>query len=708
MRRLYLLALLVLVSYQSFGQNLEAQPTVDFIRCTADIELKHSDKDSGRAAWAYGIVEATVRYDFRVSEKTSSIYLDFQTAPDNWTKQKLPAESTMNFADKRFVLNGSFQPGEEYSWSFDYTASPRRTLYFIDKDLDGSWEQAWTQGQGKYTSYWLPSIDNVNDKIEFDLTVMAPEGMEIIANGELKDRKTGKINSARYDMQQPMSSYLVALAVGDFTKTEEKSASGIPIELYIQPEHRQMAEPTYRHTVKVFDFLEQEIGVPYPWSNYKQVPVSDFLYAGMENTTATIFSDRFVTDSIGSHDVSFLTVNAHEMAHQWFGDYVTASSGKHHWLQEGFATYYALLAEREIRGDDWYYMQLYENTKLLLERDASGQSTALLDENAGSLTFYQHGAWALHALRDLVGDSRFRESVKTYLEENAYGSVTTDDFLKTVEKTSGMDLDTFKKTWLTANNFPAPEAIELLKKSLFMNRFFQVAALQEQPFYTVVEEYDDLIQKTENSFLLEEVASHLLRENDSTSWKLLKKLAKKDDLQVRQRIVMGLRMIPDGMEDVIASMLLDASYLTRENALYLLWINSNREEKWLTKSYDLWQNTTPALEITRYALQLNTDSYTLLEANGFLDKLQQYTSARHTTDDRLLAFQMLMNLGGMNRQTYTDLIHACTHFNYRFYKPARELLKTAYSKPTERAVIDGALFELGKQKKDRIKKILAK
>ena len=93
------------------------------------------------------------------------------------------------------------------------------------------------------------------------------------------------------------------------------------------------------------DELKKEIGVKYPWGNYKQVPVRDFLYAGMENTSATTFSSRYVVDAVGFNDRKYTNVNAHELAHQWFGDLVTAESSKHHWLQEGFATYYALFGD---------------------------------------------------------------------------------------------------------------------------------------------------------------------------------------------------------------------------------------------------------------------------------------------------------------------------------------------------------------------------
>ena len=135
-----------------------------------------------------------------------------------------------------------------------------------------------------------------------------------------------------------MSSYLVMLAIGNFLHKTEKSASGIPLENYYKPVDEDKYQYTYKHSTEIFNFLEKEIGVKYPWKVYRQVPVEDFLYAGMENTSSTIFAQDYVVDESGFNDRNYLNVNAHELAHQWFGDLVTAKSGKHHWLQEGFAT----------------------------------------------------------------------------------------------------------------------------------------------------------------------------------------------------------------------------------------------------------------------------------------------------------------------------------------------------------------------------------
>ena len=133
------------------------------------------------------------------------------------------------------------------------------------------------------------------------------EKYNVIANGFLKNSYV-KDHQKKwyYEMKKPMSSYLLSLFIGDFYNKIIASKSGIPLQFFIQPKDTSKFEPTYRYSKQIFDYLEKEIGFNYPWKLYKQVPVEDFLYAGMENTTCTIFAQDFVVDEIGFNDRNYI------------------------------------------------------------------------------------------------------------------------------------------------------------------------------------------------------------------------------------------------------------------------------------------------------------------------------------------------------------------------------------------------------------------
>src|SRR5690606_8198335 len=334
-------------------------------------------------------------------------------------------------------------------------------------------------------------------------------------------------------------------------------------------------EPTYRYTKKIFDFLEEEIGVPYPWQNYKQIPVKDFLYAGMENTTATIFSDSFVIDSISFIDKNYVNVNAHELEHKWFGDLVTEESGKHHWLHEGFATYYALLAEKEIFGNDYYYWKLYQSSQQLIALSEQGKGESLLNPNASSLTFYEKGAWALHILRQTVGDEAFKAAVKTYLEKNQFKNVTTNNFISVVEEIGKIDLSDFKKMWLEQNNIPNEDIEEFFYKNVSEDSFIMDIANIDFSVERYIDSIEDsgksIIDITMYYYAVEKLLGKVKNYKSSNDYFL--KALNTDNIQIRQVVAITLDTIPTHLQKDFESLLKDKSYITIENALYKLWLN---------------------------------------------------------------------------------------------------------------------------------------
>lgn len=631
---------------------------VDFKKCETGFVVYPERKE----------IVGNATYTFDVINATDSIYLD---AVNIKFSNVFLNDSRVEFRNDGFKLwiKHAFEPSENNRLSFSYVSSPKKALYFVGN-------QIWTQGQGKYTSNWLPSIDDVNDKIEFDLTPIIRGEYEVIANGVMEEKwENNGLNRWHFNMKQPMSSYLVALAIGNYKKQTETSKSGIPLEYYYYPEDSAKVEPTYRYTKQMFDFLEEEIGFAYPWEIYKQVPVKDFLYSGMENTTLTIFSDALVVDAIGFNDRNYVNVNAHELAHQWFGNLVTAKSGEHHWLQEGFATYYALLAEREVFGDDYYYWRLYEYANELLQQDKAGQSTALLDAKASSTTFYKKGCWALHILRAQVGDTVFKNAVKNYLIKHQFKTAETLDFMNEIEAEIGQDMSEFVTTWLESITLPEDAVVKSLKVSEFMQEYFTVSCAEfpdKCPDYLVSDISDEAKIKIVSQ------KSYQIKAEDF-----------RNSIKVRQAIAENLSTIPSELKTHYESLLNDKSYITIEIALYNLWINFPEDRaKYLQATKDVYGLSDLNVRQLWLVLHLNTVEYQPDKKEAIYQELLGYTSDTYGFEIRQKAFEYLKLVDAFDEMSLKNLVQASSHHNWRFQQFSKQLLEELSLSEEYKVIID--------------------
>lgn len=639
----------------AFGQQSQI---VDFKELKADITIFPKNKK----------VIGFLQYKFEILQKTDSVFLDaigmaVHSSASSQTKVSLRA------TDDKVWIKHPFEADKEYSISFYYEALPKQTMYFFG-------DQVWTQGQGKYTSNWLPSIDDVNDKIIFNLSITAPAEFEVIANGRLEGKYP--INDQKrwyFSMKNPMSSYLVAIAMGNFEKHSATSSSGIPLEFYYSAGNDFKVEPTYRYTNEIFEFLENEIGVAYPWENYKQVPVRDFLYAGMENTTLTIFSEAFVVDSTGFMDRNYVNVNAHELAHQWFGNLVTAQSSQHHWLQEGFSTYYALLAEREIFGDDYYYWKLYQSAEQLTELSDQGKGEPILKAGASSLTYYQKGAWALHILNERVGPLVFKQAVQNFLNKHKFGSVTTDDFLNEIKLLNGDDLQWFKDDWLNQGAFRSTQALESLRKSPFMENYLGLSAIAQRPFAEKETVLSGFLNVPVNDYLGQAVVYQLADEPFGESLPLYLKAFESGNIFVRQAIAMSLEKIPPQLKTQYESLLDDESYVTQEAALYYLWLNFPEDRyRFLEKMNGVMGFQDKNIRQLWLTLAIVTDDFQNENKHTFFNELSSYASPKFSFEIRRNAFEFLSGMDGFTNQNLKYLIDACLHPSWRFRSTSIQLL----------------------------------
>jgi aminopeptidase N len=685
----YLLYLLLFIQPVAFAQQTK---NVDFKRLDANINFDVSQKK----------VMGKMQYTFEVLTKPDTIYIDaknmqFSNVTINGKKAKWT--STAN----ALKLYKGYKKGNN-TVEIEYTAQPKQTMYFIGEGND---LQIWTQGQGKYTSHWLPSFDDVNEKVEFNLTVNFNSNFQVIANGDLKLKNdSAGATTWLYQMYKPMSSYLVMLAIGQFEKQSQVTASGTPLEFYLRPEDRDKYEPTYRESKRIFDFFEREIGVKYPWTIYRQVPVLDFLYAGMENTTSTIFAQDFVVDETGFNDRTYINVNAHELAHQWFGDLVTAESGTHHWLQEGFATYYALLAEQELYGDDHFNYELYQIAERL-QQAVKTDTIPVMNEKASSLSFYQKGAWALHVLREGVGHEAFRTAVKSYLEKYAFGNVNTDEFLAEINKVSPYDTNSFKKRWLEKGGFEIQEALALLNKNKFMQQYFELGGLQDKPFTEKKEMFKKVLLSNIFYPIKEELLFQLAEVPFEDKKELVRIAMNGGDVRLRQAVARTVTTIPPAFEKEYISLLNDNSYITREIALNVLCSRfPERQAEFLDKA-DTWVGFSDKnLRILWLTLAYSAKEYRTADKEKFYAELQDYASLKYESSVRQNALANLLYIAKQDPVVLQNLVNAAGHHKWQFVKFAKDNIRKLLKKEGYRSQFEALLPQLPESDRRRLEGLL--
>ncbi len=652
--------------------HAQHQDKVDFIRAKAHIRPLPGQKS----------IEGSVVYHFKVLQNIDSVFLDARDMVFNSVLVNR-RKATFKTSKTKISIYRNFKKNKTYSIALGYSAKPKQTVYFMGWDTTGvhtgtpqgnSVNQIWTQGQGKYTSHWLPSFDDMEEKVEFDLDISFSAEYGVIANGVLeKTRENDGLRTWSYDMREPMSSYLLAFAIGKYNKQVLTSQSGIPITNYYYPKDSLKIGATYRYTQTIFDFLEQEIGVPYPWQDYKQIPVRDFLYAGMENTGATIFSDRYVIDSTAFIDRNFVNVSAHELAHQWFGNLVTEKDANHHWLHEGFATYYAYLAEREIFGDDYFYWKLFDSAQQLHEQSKDGKGEALDDSKAGSPTFYEKGAWALVMLRNRVGGDAFKKGIRNYLGKYGFKNATIGDFILEMESASNMDLEMFEKTWIRSTDFPFEKAKEyLVSNSTNIPSFLKL----KWKLTTSLEDKSNIIKKYwETPSDVELKRRMVLRYHKSFTPEMLRKAFDSKSIRIRQALTLAYSKIPLELKNDYESLLEDESYITKENALYRLWISFPQDRRmYLDKTKGVIGLPNKNVRLLWLLLATLTKDYEDDLKKEHLLELHGYTSPRFSMETRQAAFGIIGDVLEYTDQNLLDLIDACIHHSWQFRKYARSLL----------------------------------
>ncbi|MDE3052586.1 MAG: M1 family metallopeptidase, partial [Gemmatimonadota bacterium] len=325
-------------------------------------------------------------------------------------------------------------------------------LTFITPDgLAHRPRQLWSQGEDMDNHFWFPTYDFPNDKESWELVATVDTGDVAVSNGTLvSDVRHGATHTMTWREDRPSATYLVSLVVGPFAKIHD-SWKGVPVDYYVYHADSALAWRLFHPTVYMIDTYSRLTGVKYPWAKYAQTTVADF-FGGMENVSATTLVD-WLPDARAYQDrpwYEWLLI-PHELAHQWFGDYVTTEDWANLWLNEGFAEF--------MPGQYWgeklgahaaqdYYLDEYHQ---YVATDARAPM-ALASYHSNNI--YPKGALVLQMLEDYLGPTRFWASLHTYLTRHAFGNGTSDDLRQAILSATGENLDWFWSQWVYGAGYP--------------------------------------------------------------------------------------------------------------------------------------------------------------------------------------------------------------------------------------------------------------
>ncbi|MFM2370242.1 MAG: Aminopeptidase, partial [Bacteroidota bacterium] len=402
---------------------------------------------------------------------------------------------------------------------------------------------------------------------------------------------------------------------------------------------------------------------------------------------------------------NYTNVNAHELAHQWFGNLITAESGKQHWLQEGFATYYALLAEKEIYGEDYFYSKLYESAQQL--KFASKTDTIpVLNAKASSLTFYQKGAWALFVLHESIGDKALKKAVKCYLKKYSFKTVNTQDFFAEIKKVSHYDLNSFSKVWLETTVFNTQQANALLNKNKSIKVLFEVEKLRNKPLTEKKVFFAKTLQSDVYFFVKEAIVNQLKEVKVEDKSALLSLALDTKNVQVRQAIAATLNEIPESFRTQYETLLDDKSYQTQEIALYNLWNNfPEQRARYLDKSKEWIGFNDYNLRTLWLSLALSTPNYSI-NKEQLVAELINYSSSNYEATIRQDALEKLLVFNIINDEVLQNLVKATTHHMWQFSKFGRDNIRRLLKNAAMRVSFERILPNLNETEQFQLNRLL--
>ncbi len=322
-------------------------------------------------------------------------------------------------------------------------------------------QQVYSGGGTDGNPNWIPTYAAPNDKATWELVARVPADLTVVSNGRLvSDRPDppargagparARTHTVHWRQERPASTYLISLVAAPFKRVSDRWRD-VPLAYYVYPEDVAQARRLFGVTSDMMETFTRLTGVKYPWAQYSQATVTDFV-GGMENVGATTLVD-WLPDARAYRDRPWYrqSLIPHELAHQWFGNLVTTENWSNYWLNEGMAEFMAgqYWGTRQGRhAEDDFYLDEYHRFLAAESR----RSVPLASFNSNNV--YTKGALVMQMLKKHLGPERFWASINRYLTRHAYGNATSDDLRRAVLHATGQNLDWFWDQWIYQAGYP--------------------------------------------------------------------------------------------------------------------------------------------------------------------------------------------------------------------------------------------------------------
>ncbi|KEY19983.1 M1 family aminopeptidase [Kaistella antarctica] len=475
MKQFYVLALM-LSFVQIFGQNEEADRksiiksesqqyakmlnyNVNPNTLNYDLKYQRLEMDLDPAEY---FVNGTVTSHFVPNQNISSIYFDFSNvltvSEVKYHGASLPF-TQLSTKELKIDFPTALAAATLDSLSIKYSGAPDSSGSAGDAfstSTQGGTPVLFTLSEPYGAQEWFPTKQSMNDKIDkVDIKITTPFQYNVASNGKLFSETIlpGNKKLTFWQTNYPIPAYLVALGITNYTKFNDVMGTPpFPFVNYVYPSTAANATTmaNINWTKDIMNVFEEYFG-PYPYRNEKYGHMQFGWGGGMEHATMS---------SMGGFSKGLI---AHELAHQWFGDKVTTGAWNDIWLNEGFATYGAHLANEKLLMTNAQFKSFLADEISYITNSTSG-SVYVADANLGNTNAvfsgrlsYSKGGFVVRMMKWVLGDVAFYQALKEYHSRPnlAYNYVRTDDLKNSLLQSTGKDFTEFFNDWIYGQGYPS-------------------------------------------------------------------------------------------------------------------------------------------------------------------------------------------------------------------------------------------------------------